>query len=77
MTSLPASRLGFIDRGVIKPGAVADLVVLDPSRIADRSTQDDPWQLSVGIEHMLVAGEPGPANGAPTGRRPGRVLRPS
>jgi N-acyl-D-aspartate/D-glutamate deacylase len=77
MTSLPASRLGFDDRGVVKPGAVADLVVLDPTQVADRSTYDDPWQLSVGIEHVLVAGEPVLANGAPTGRRPGRVLRSS
>jgi N-acyl-D-aspartate/D-glutamate deacylase len=74
MTSLPASRLGFTDRGVIKPGAVADLVVLDPDRIADRSTYDDPWQLSVGVEHMLVAGRSVLADGTPTGRRPGRVL---
>ena len=77
MTSLPASRLGFDDRGVVKPGAVADLVVLDPEQVADRSTYDDPWQLSVGIEHVLVAGDPVLANGLPTGRRPGRVLRAS
>ncbi|TCO21125.1 N-acyl-D-amino-acid deacylase [Kribbella steppae] len=75
MTSLPASRLGFDDRGVVKAGAVADLVVLDPEQVADRSTYNDPWQLSVGIEHMLVAGEPVLADGVPTGRRPGRVLR--
>jgi N-acyl-D-aspartate/D-glutamate deacylase len=54
--------------------AVADLVVLDPSRVADRSTYDDPWQLSVGIEHMLVAGQQVLADGVPTGKRPGRVL---
>jgi len=77
MTSLPASRLGFTDRGVIRPGAIADLVVLDPSRIADRSTYDDPWQLSVGVEHLFVAGERVLSDGVPTGRRPGRVLRPS
>jgi N-acyl-D-amino-acid deacylase len=77
MTSLPASRLGFDDRGVVKPGAVADLVVLDPDSVGDRSTYDDPWQLSAGIEHLLVAGEPVLADGVPTGRRPGRVLRSS
>jgi N-acyl-D-amino-acid deacylase len=74
MTALPASRLGLTDRGVLRPGAVADLVVLDPARVADRSTYDDPWQLSVGVEHVLVAGEPVLANGVPTGRRPGRVI---
>jgi len=74
MTSLPASRLGRTDRGVVKPGAIADVVVLDPSRVADRSTYDDPWQLSVGVEHMLVAGQQVLADGVPTGKRPGRVL---
>lgn len=75
MTSLPASRLGFTDRGVIRAGAVADLVVLDPARVGDRSMYEDPWQLSVGIEHVLVAGEPVLRAGVPTDRRPGRVLR--
>jgi N-acyl-D-amino-acid deacylase len=75
MTSLPASRLGLDDRGVVKPGAVADLVVLDPERVADRSTYDEPWQLSVGIEHVLVAGEPVLRDGVLTANRPGRVLR--
>ncbi|TCO40171.1 N-acyl-D-amino-acid deacylase [Kribbella antiqua] len=77
MTSLPASRLGLSDRGVVKPGAVADLVVLDPARVADKSTYDDPWQLSVGVEHVLVSGESVLTNGTPTGARPGRVLRSS
>jgi N-acyl-D-amino-acid deacylase len=74
MTSLPASRLGLSDRGVIRAGAVADLVVLDPTRIADKSTYDEPWQLSVGVEHVLVAGQPVLSNGTPTGRRPGRLI---
>ncbi|TDO34275.1 N-acyl-D-amino-acid deacylase [Kribbella sp. VKM Ac-2527] len=77
MTSLPASRLRLDDRGVIRPGAVADLVVLDPGKAADRSTYDDPWQLSVGIEHVLVSGEPVLRDGVPTNLRPGRVLRKS
>ncbi|MGW7687236.1 N-acyl-D-amino-acid deacylase family protein [Kribbella sp. NPDC054772] len=74
MTALPASRLGFTDRGVISPGAIADLVVLDPDEIVDRSTYDDPWQLSVGVTHVLVAGQTAWADGVPTGRRPGRVI---
>jgi N-acyl-D-aspartate/D-glutamate deacylase len=74
MTSLPASRLGLSDRGTIKPGAVADLVVLNPTTIADKSTYDDPWQLSVGVEHVLIAGQPALTHGRPTGHRPGRVL---
>jgi hypothetical protein len=51
-----------------------DRVVLGPDRVADRSTYDDPWQLSVGIEHVLVAGEPVLSNGLPTELQPGRVL---
>ncbi|MFC6162888.1 N-acyl-D-amino-acid deacylase family protein [Kribbella jiaozuonensis] len=74
MTSLPASRLGLDDRGTIKPGAIADLVVLNPTTIADKSTYDDPWQLSVGVEHVLVAGQPALSNSKPTGHRPGRVI---
>lgn len=75
MTSLPASRLGLRDRGVLKPGAVADLVVLDPATVAGNSTYDDPWQLSTGINHVLVAGIPVLRDGTPTTHRPGRVLR--
>jgi N-acyl-D-aspartate/D-glutamate deacylase len=75
MTSLPASRLGLTDRGVVRPGAVADVVVLDPSTVADRSTYDEPWQLSVGIQHVFVAGVPVLAAGVPTAHRPGRVLK--
>jgi N-acyl-D-amino-acid deacylase len=75
MTGLPASRLGMADRGVLRPGAVADLAVLDPMTVADRSTYDDPWQLSTGVRHVLVAGELVLADGVPTGARPGRVLR--
>lgn len=74
MTALPASRLGLTDRGVLRPGAMADLVVLDPARVADKSTYDEPWQLSVGVEHVLVAGEPVLTEGVPTGRRPGRII---
>lgn len=77
MTSLPATRLGLSDRGVIKPGAVADLVVLDPHQITDNSTYDDPWQLSTGINHVLLAGHPTLANATPTARRLGRIISPT
>jgi N-acyl-D-amino-acid deacylase len=75
MTGLPAARLGMADRGVLRPGAVADVAVLDPATVTDRSTFDEPWQLSAGVRHVLVAGEPVLADGAPTGARPGGVLR--
>jgi N-acyl-D-amino-acid deacylase len=75
MTSLPASRLGMSDRGVLRTGAVADVAVFDPDSVADRATFDDPWQLSVGVSDLLVAGVPVLTDGSPTGARPGRVLR--
>lgn len=75
MTGLPAARLGMADRGVLRPGAVADIAVIDPATVTDRSTYDDPWQLSTGVQHVLVAGEQVLADGGLTGARPGRVLR--
>ncbi|GAA0926371.1 D-aminoacylase [Pseudonocardia zijingensis] len=75
MTGLPAARLGMTDRGVLRPGAVADVAVLDPATVTDRSTYDDPWQLSTGVQHVLVAGDQVLSDGALTGRRPGKVLR--
>jgi N-acyl-D-amino-acid deacylase len=63
------------DRGVLRPGAVADIAVIDPATVTDRSTYDDPWQLSTGVQHVLVAGERVLADGILTGARPGRVLR--
>jgi N-acyl-D-amino-acid deacylase len=75
MTSLPASRLGMTDRGVLRAGAVADVAVFHPRRVVDRRSFADPWQLATGVEHVLVAGEPVLRDGRPTGARPGRVLR--
>jgi N-acyl-D-amino-acid deacylase len=75
MTGLPAARLGMTDRGVLRPGAVADIAVLDPATVTDRSTYEDPWQLSAGVHHVLVAGEQVLSHGGLTGARPGRVLR--
>jgi N-acyl-D-amino-acid deacylase len=87
MTSLPAARLELEDRGVIRPGAFADLVLFDPERIIDRSTFAEPFLLSEGVVKVWVNGEavwgatprsaPGTAMApapAVTGARPGRVL---
>ncbi len=56
MTSLPAQRLGWKDRGVVREGAVADLVLFNPKTVLDRSTFEKPFELSVGIEKVFVNG---------------------
>jgi dihydroorotase/N-acyl-D-amino-acid deacylase len=75
MTSLPASRIGLKDRGVLKVGAIADVAVLDPKTIIDRATFSDPHQYAAGVRHVFVAGKAVLLNGEVTGARPGRVLR--
>jgi N-acyl-D-amino-acid deacylase len=74
-TSLPASRLRLNDRGVLKAGMWADIVVFDPELIADRATFSAPKQLSVGMQWVLVNGVPVIADGAATSALPGQVLR--
>lgn len=74
-TSLPASRLRLGDRGVIKAGLWADIVVFDPDKITDKATFAAPRQLSVGMQWVLVNGVPVIANGVATQALPGQVLR--
>ena len=74
-TSLPASRMRLDERGVIKAGMWADLVVFDPETITDRATFSAPNQLSVGMQWVLVNGVPVVADGVATNALPGRVLR--
>ncbi len=74
-TSLPASRLRLNDRGVLKAGMWADIVVFDPETITDRATFSAPNQLSVGMEWVLVNGAPVVAEGKLTQSLPGQVLR--
>jgi N-acyl-D-amino-acid deacylase len=74
-TSLPASRLRLDDRGVLKAGMWADIVVFDPETITDRATFSAPKQLSVGMQWVLVNGVPVIAAGAATNALPGQVLR--
>lgn len=75
MTSLPASRLGWTDRGVLRPGAVADLAVFDPATVTDHATYDDPWRPATGVLHTLVAGRPVVEHGEPTAVPAGQVIR--
>ena len=75
MTSLTASVHRMGDRGMIRPGNVADLVVFDLERVRDRATFTEPHQLSEGMTHVLVNGEFAIRDGAFTGAKVGRVLR--
>jgi N-acyl-D-aspartate/D-glutamate deacylase len=75
MTSVPAGRLGLRDRGVVREGAMADLVVLDPDVVAEPATVVEPARYPVGIEHVVVNGRIAIRDGAENGERPGRLLR--
>jgi len=75
MTSLPAQKLGLRDRGTLREGMWADVVVFDPKRIADVATYENPHRYPEGIEHVLVNGEIVVDGGEHTGALPGKVLR--
>jgi N-acyl-D-amino-acid deacylase len=76
MTGMPARRLGLRDRGEIRVGAKADLVVFDPRKVADQATYEDPHRYPVGIEHVAVNGRFVIKDGEHTGSLPGKVLTP-
>ena len=75
MTSLPAAVFGIADRGVIREGAFADLVIFDPAQVAEASTYTAPHALARGFDWVLVNGVVVRADGAFTDALPGRVLR--
>lgn len=75
MTSLAAQHMGFRDRGEIRVGAAADLVLFDPQTVADRATYEKPHELSVGIARVWVNGMTVFEDGKASGAHPGRVLR--
>ncbi len=74
-SALPAQRMRLTDRGVLKQGMWADVVVFDPKTVHDVATFDDPNRLSEGMEYVLVNGVPVIENGKMTGALPGKVLR--
>ncbi len=74
-SALPAQRMRLTDRGVLKRGLWADVVVFDPATVADRSTFSSPNQLAVGMRWVLVNGVPVIDDGKMTGAKPGHVLR--
>ena len=75
MTSRPAIRVGFMDRGLLRPAFAADIVVFDPATIRDVATFEDPTHYAAGIKWVLVNGRAVVADGRITAERPGRVLR--
>lgn len=75
MTSLPAQKFGLNDRGLLKEGFAADIVIFDPEKITDRSTFEAPHQYSEGIPWVLVNGVPVVENGQHNGQRSGRSLK--
>ncbi len=75
MTSLNAAKVGILDRGVLRPGFLADVTVFDPKTVADRSTYLDPFHYSTGVTFVLVNGQIVLDRGEHTHARPGRALR--
>jgi N-acyl-D-aspartate/D-glutamate deacylase len=75
LSSVPAARLGLRDRGTVRDGARADLVVFHPATVVDEATYTDPARYPTGIEHVIVNGRVAIRGGAETGERAGRLLR--
>jgi N-acyl-D-amino-acid deacylase len=75
MTSQAASRVGITDRGLLRPGMFADIVIFDPATIRDVATYESPLKYSVGVKDVFVNGRPVVRNGEITSERPGRALR--
>jgi N-acyl-D-amino-acid deacylase len=75
MTSAVAERLLIADRGLLRPGMFADVVVFDPQRIQENSTYEKPLQLSTGMHVVLINGVEVVRDGRHTGAKPGRIVR--
>lgn len=75
MSALPAEIFGIRDRGTLREGAFADVVVFDPKTVQDQATYDDPTAAPLGMPWVIVNGVPVVADGAPTGATPGHALR--
>lgn len=75
LTSLPAATLGISDRGSLRPGAFADVIMFDPTTVQDHATFEQPHQYSTGVRHVWVNGTQVVSNGRHTGAKPGRAVR--
>ena len=74
MTSFPAQRLRLLDRGLLRPGMKADIVIFDPATVKDKATFENPHQYAEGIAQVIVNGQVVYEGGQMTDRRPGRIL---
>ena len=75
MTSFPAERFRISDRGYLRPGYGADIVIFDEETIADRSTWTEPFLEPVGIDRVIVNGRTVILDGTPTGETPGQIVK--
>jgi N-acyl-D-aspartate/D-glutamate deacylase len=75
LTGAPAERIGLSDRGVLRPGACADVVVFDAEVFGERGTTFEPNRVAAGVHHVFVNGVPTLRDGLLTGERAGEVLR--
>jgi N-acyl-D-aspartate/D-glutamate deacylase len=75
MTSLNAAKIGQPNRGALRTGAYADITIFDAAKIIDRSTYENPFQYSEGVEHVIVNGKVVLEKGKPTSERPGKALK--
>jgi N-acyl-D-amino-acid deacylase len=75
MTSLPARAFSFHDRGIVRPGFIADLVLFDPDKVRDNATFEDPHQFSEGFDYVIVNGQVAVADGKPTDVRAGEFVK--
>ena len=74
MTGLPAKRMGIMDRGVLRPGMKADIVLFDAKRVLDTATTAHPALMPMGLPTVLVNGVPVMLNGKFSGAKPGQVI---
>jgi N-acyl-D-amino-acid deacylase len=75
LSALPAHNLKLRDRGELKPGVYADIVIFDPARVADHATFDHPQQFATGVRDVFVNGVQVLKDGEHTGAKPGQVVR--
>ena len=75
MTSMPAARVGIKDRGLVRKGYTADLLLFDPDRVQDAATYENPVQLAKGMDMVIIGGETVVLDGKPTGIKKGTFIK--